>query len=193
MAPLIPEARESPPEARPCSVSAVSEDRVRVHQFEPYADHLTFVVSDAEATEDVFDGDTWDRADKAWRIAVESHCVVVGTARYDYVPVILTVCSGVPALDPLDGYDHVVEADVVVPSGKLTVTGATELPSEVEPVPVAPGKYRVRVGYLQTEQRPSKFSEDDPGDHLEYRVTMWPVAEDRGVQVLKQGPEPWAY
>jgi hypothetical protein len=166
---------------------------VRVHQFEPYADHLAFVVSDAEATEDVFDGNTWDKADKAWRIAVERHCVVVGTARYDYVPVTLTVWSSVPVLDPLDGYDHVVEADVVVLSGKLTVTGATELPPEAEPVTVAPGKYRVRVGYLQTEQRPSKFSEDDPGDYLEYRVTMWPVTDDHGVQVLKQGPEPWAY
>jgi hypothetical protein len=166
---------------------------VRIHQFEPYADHLAFVISDAEAAEGLFDGDTWDKADEAWRIAVERHCVVVGTARYDYVPVTLSIWSSAPVLDPLDGYDHVVEADVAVPSGKLTVTGATELPPEVEPVPVATGKYRVRVGYLQTERRPSKFSESDPGDHLEYRVTMWPVAEDRGVQVLKQGPEPWAY
>jgi hypothetical protein len=166
---------------------------VRVHQFEPYADHLAFVISDAAATEDVFGGDTWDKADEAWRIAVERHCLVVGTARYDYVPVTLTVGSSPPPLDPLDGYDHVVEADVVIPSGKLTVTGATELPSEVEPVPVAPGRYRVRVGYLRTERRPSKLSESDPGDHLEYRVTMWPAAEDRGVQVLRQGPEPWAY
>ncbi len=166
---------------------------MRVHQFEPYADHLAFVISDAEATEGVFDGDTWVKADQAWRIAVERHCLVVGTARYDYVPVALSVWSDVPVLDPLDDYDHVVEADVAIPSGQLAVTGATELSSEVEPVPVAAGKYRVRVGYLQTERRPSKFSEEDPGDHLEYRVAMWPVAEDCAVQVLKQGPDPWAY
>jgi hypothetical protein len=171
----------------------MSEDGVRVHRFEPYADHMAFVISDAEPTGGVFDGDTWGTAEEAWRIAVGSHCIVVGTARYDYVPVTLTVRGGVPVLDPLDDYDHVVEADVVVPSGKLAVLGAMELPSEVEPVPVTPGKYRMRVAYLKTELRPSKCSEDDPGDHLEYRVTMWPVAEDRGVQVLKQGPEPWAY
>ena len=166
---------------------------MRVHQFEPYADHMAFVISDAQATEGVFDGDTWDTAEEAWRIAVGRHCVVVSTARYDYVPVTLTVCESVPVLDPLDGYDHVIEADVVVPSGKLTVMGALELPADVEPVPVAPGKYRMRVGYLQTDLRPSEFSAGDPGEHLEYRVTMWPVTEDCAVQVLKQGPEPWAY
>jgi hypothetical protein len=166
---------------------------MRVFELEPYADHLAFVVSDGGATEGVFDGDTWEKADEAWRIAVERHCIVVGTARDDYVPVSLAVWTGAPALDPLGAYDHVVEADVEIPSGKLAVTGATELPSEVEPVPVPAGRYRVRVGYLQTSRRPSRFAESDPGDHLEYRISMWPTAEERGVLVLKQGPSPWAY
>lgn len=171
----------------------VSDGRERVHRFEPYADHLTFVISDAEATEGVFDGDTWVKADEAWRIAVERHCVAIGTSRYDHVPATLAIWGDTPTLDPLDAYDHVVEADVAIPSGKLAVTGATQLPREVEPVPVPAGRYRVRVGYLRTARRPSKFSRSEPGDHLEYRVTMWRTVEDRGVQVLKQGPSPWAY
>lgn len=166
---------------------------MRLHRFEPYADHLAFVISDAEATDGVFDGATWDKADEAWRIAVERHCLVVGTARYDYVRVTLAIWSGVPTLDPLDAYDHVVEADVAIPSGKLAVTGATELPDEVEPVPLPAGRYRVRVGYIQTDERPLRFSEEDPGDHLEYRITMWPAVGERSVHVLKQGPSPWAY
>ncbi|MEU6073933.1 hypothetical protein [Micromonospora sp. NPDC047074] len=166
---------------------------MRIYRFEPYADHLAVVLSDAEATERVFDGDTWDKADEAWRIAVERHCVVIGTARYDYVPVRLDIWSGLPVFEPLDAYDHVVESDVEFPSGKLAVTGATQLPEEVEPIPVPAGRYRVRVGYLPTGQRPSKFSETDPGNHLEYRVTIRPTVGERGVRILKQGPSPWAY
>jgi hypothetical protein len=75
----------------------VIDGHVIVHRFEPYADHLVFVISDAVATEDVFDGDSWDKADDAWRIAVERHCIVVGTARYDYVPVTLALRDTPPA------------------------------------------------------------------------------------------------
>lgn len=177
----------------PGNVPAALDGRVRVHRFEPYAAHLAVVLSDAAATEGVFDGDTWDKADEAWRIAVERHCVVIGTARYDHVPVRLEIWSGLPVFEPLDAYDHVVEADIEIPSGKLAVTGATQLPEEVPPIPVPAGRHRLRVGYLPTARRPSMFSEADPGDHLEYRVTMWPTVEACGVRIPKQGPSPWAY
>ncbi len=171
----------------------MTDDRVIVHRFEPYADHLAFVMSDAEATEGVFDGDSWDKANDAWRIAVERHCIVVGTARYDYVPVTLTLRKTPPASESLAAFNHVVEADIAFPSGKMAVTGATELPSEVEPVPVPAGRYRVQVGYTQTGHRPARCDPDGPGDHLEYRIRMWPSDVERGVHVLKQGPSPWAY
>jgi hypothetical protein len=61
----------------------------QVLRFEPYADHLQFVVSDAEADWGQFDGDTWVKALTEWRIGVERHAVAVAAARYDYVPVIL--------------------------------------------------------------------------------------------------------
>jgi hypothetical protein len=166
---------------------------VIVHGFEPYADHFAFVISDAEATEDVFDGDTWVKADEAWRIAVERHCIAVGTARYDHVPVRLALRDTPPAAEPLDAFDHVVEADIALPSGKMAVTGATELPHEVEPVRLPAGRYRVRVVYARTDDRPARYNPDDAGDHLEYQITMWPTDTDQGVHVLKQGPSPWAY
>jgi hypothetical protein len=166
---------------------------VIVHRFEPYADHLAFVISDAEATEDVFDGDTWGKADDTWRIAVERHCIVVGTARYDYVPVTLALRDTPPAVEPLDAFDHVVEADIELPSGKMAVTGATELPDEVEPVPLPAGRYRVRVVYTQTDHRPAKCNPEGAGDHLEYQLTISPTDTDRGVHLLKQGPSPWEY
>lgn len=175
------------------SAPAVTYDHGFVRHFEPYADHLAFVISDAEATEGVFDEDTWDKADDAWRIAVERHCVVVGTARYDYVSVTLTLSDTPPTVESLDAFDHVVEADLELPSGKLALTGATELPNEVEPLSLPAGRYRVRVVYTQTDHRPAKGHPESPGDHLEYQLTMWPTDADRDVHVLKQGPSPWAY
>jgi hypothetical protein len=118
---------------------------------------------------------------------------VVGTARYDYVPVTLAIRDTPPPVKDLGAYDHVVEADLSIPSGNMAVTGATELPSEVEPSRCRPGRYRVRVAYMQTDRRPGRYHPEDAGDHLEYQLTMWPMASDRGVRVLKQGPSPWAY
>lgn len=171
----------------------MTADHVVVHSFEPYADHLAFVISDAEATEGVFDGDTWDKADDAWRIAVERHCIVVGTARYDYVPVTLTLRETSPAMEHHGAADHVVEADLELPSGKLAVTGATELPDEVEPLSLPPGLYRVQVVYMPTHLRPKRYGPEDDGDHIEYQLSMWPTGHETGVRVIKQGLSPWAY
>ncbi|GIJ81268.1 hypothetical protein SAMN05443287_12017 [Micromonospora phaseoli] len=171
----------------------MADDREVVRRLEPYADHLAFVISDAEATEDFFDGDTWDRAEDTWRIAVERHCIVVGTARYDHVPVTVALMNTPPEVESLDAFDHVVEADILLPSGRMAVTGATELPNEGEPVPLPAGRYRVRVVYAQTDRRPVRCDLDGVGDHLEYQLTMWPTDADLGVHVLKQGPSPWAY
>jgi hypothetical protein len=118
---------------------------------------------------------------------------VVGTARYDYVPMTLALLDTAPEVESLDAFDHVVEADILLPSGKMTVTGATELPKEVEPVPLPAGRYRVRVVYMQTDYRPARCHLEGAGDHLEYQLAMWPTNADRGVHVLRQGPSPWAY
>ena len=61
----------------------------QVLRFEPYADHLQFVVADAEADSGQLDGDTWVKALTEWRIGVERQAIAVAAARYDYVPVIV--------------------------------------------------------------------------------------------------------
>jgi hypothetical protein len=89
--------------------------------------------------------------------------------------------------------DHAVEADLALPSGKLSVTGATELRDQVEPLPLPPGRYRVQVVYEPTHLRPTRYNPDDAGDHIEYQISMWPTGQETGVRVLKQGRSPWAY
>ena len=164
-----------------------------VWRFAPVADHLTFVLVDAEAESGVPDGGSFDNVPVEWRIGVDPYAIVVCTARMDVVPVVLSIHQDPPPGEPLDSFDHVVEADVELPSGKLAVTGSAQLPTEVEPVFLKPGRYRVRVAFVQTDKQPTGTLADQSGDFLEYRVTMWPTEVASGGRVLKQGLEPWAY
>ena len=165
----------------------------QVLRFEPYADHLQFVVADAEADSGQLDGDTWVKALTEWRIGVERHAVAVATARYDYVPVIVELLDRAPADAVPDDVGRAVEADIEVPSGRLTITGPTQQPTEANLFHLDPGRYRLRVSYAPTGYRPAKSNDAEPGDYLEYWIVMWPVQVPSDVRVLKQGPSPWAY
>ena len=79
--------------------------------FELYADYFQFYVQDAEA--DPADiGDLWAEDPETWRISKQRHVVAVGTARYDYVPVVLELFDGPPPDSSFDEAEHVVEADI---------------------------------------------------------------------------------
>jgi hypothetical protein len=149
-----------------------------------------FVLSDAEADMGQLDGDTWVKSLEEWRIGVERHAITVATARYDYVPVLFELLARAPADAVPDDVDHAVEADIEVPSGKLTIAGPTQQPKEADLLQLGPGRYRLRVGYAPTDYRPAESTEAEPGDYLEYRIMMWPVQVPSGVQVLKQGHSP---
>jgi hypothetical protein len=164
----------------------------QVFRFEPYADHLQFVLSDPEAAAGQLDGDTWVKSLEEWRIAVEPHAISVATARYDYVPVVFQLLAHAPAGAVLDDADHAVEADIELASGRLTIAGAVQLPGEADLLQLDPGRYRLRISYNQTDYRPVRSTEAEPGDYLEYRIIMWPVQVPSGVTVLKQGQTPWA-
>jgi hypothetical protein len=162
-------------------------------RFEPYADHLQFVLWDAEADTGQLDGDTWVKSPQEWRIGVERNAIAVATARYDYVPVAVELLARAPADAMLDHLDHVVEADLEVPSGKLTIAGPAQEPGEADLLQLNPGRYRLRISYAPASYRPARSTETAPGDFLEYRIMMWPAQVPSAVQVLKQGPSPWAY
>jgi hypothetical protein len=165
----------------------------QVLRFEPYADHLQFVVSDAEADWCQLDGDTWVKAPTEWRIGVERHAIAVATARYDYVPVIFELLDRAPADAVPDDVGHAVEADIEVLSGGLTIAGPTQQPKEANLLQLEPGRYRLRISYAPTDYRPAGSTDAEPGDYLEYQIMMWPVQVPSDVQVLRQGPSPWAY
>jgi len=165
----------------------------QVLRFEPYADHFQFVLSDPEADTGQLDGDTWVKSLEEWRIGVERHAITVATARYDDVPVLFELLARAPTDAVFDDLDHAVEADIELPSVKLTITGPTQPPKEADLLQLDPGRYRLRISYAHTDYRPTGSTEGEPGDYLEYRIMMWPVQVPSDVQVLKQGHSPWAY
>ena len=165
----------------------------QVLRLEPYADHLQFVVSDADADTGQLDGDTWVKSLKEWRIGVERYAIAVATARYDYVPVTVELLDRAPADAVPDDVGHAVEADIEVPSGRLTIAGPSTPPKEADLLQLDPGRYRLRISYAPTDYRPAGSADTGPGDYLEYRIMMWPVQVPSDVRVLKQGHSPWAY
>jgi hypothetical protein len=172
-------------------VPRVEAEVGRVLRFEPNANYLMFQVCDPGAEEGLPDPDTWNNSADEWRIGPERCGIAVGTARCDYVPVLLELRAQPPA-GSFDDVDHVVEADIELPTGKLAISGWLQQPSEVEPVLFKPGRYRLRVSYAQTQYRPPASNEAEFGDHLEYRIEMWPVQVPTEVRVLKQGRARWA-
>jgi hypothetical protein len=103
----------------------------------------------------------------------------------------------VPNAPTVDAYDEKAVITHTFPDGAhlscASGPSISQLPDEVEPIPLPAGRYRVRVAYAQTDHRPATYNPADSGDHLEYQLTMWPTDAELGVHVLKQGPSPWAY
>jgi hypothetical protein len=92
------------------------------------------------------------------------------TARLAVVPVEVRVEAAEPRLD-LDSYDHVAEASVGFPSGRLFVAGRTDWVGGSH-ISVEPGTYRVRMlcSVLDT------LSGDGVAGHDAYAVEMWPAS-----------------
>lgn len=167
-----------------------------------FADYYQFYVQDVEAHDAEMragGGTDVDRVPAGWteeavnvhRIGVEPHSISVGTARRDFVETTLEAHTGPPPLE-LTEAEHIVEADVQIPTGLLHVLGCLEDPAPEHRVEVPPGRYRVRVSYLPSGPPPVEFNPSEPGDHLTYRVDIWAAPEPSALVVVKQGPKQWA-
>ncbi len=104
----------------------------------------------------------------------------VGTARYDRVPVVVDLQAAAPSDDDLDAWDHVVEASLEVPSGRVAIDGCLSYrPAESPHIEVVPGTYRARVYYGGLDT----FDED------RYRIVLWPQLPYEVPRVVKHRPK----
>ncbi|WP_375453878.1 hypothetical protein [uncultured Methylobacterium sp.] len=120
----------------------------------------------------------YSEADVERRIKAAAHVVVIQPERNMEVPVDVEIMDAAPPL-ALDAWDHVAEASLDLPSGRMEIHECTG--GSIAILSVAPGSYRVRACYggLGT------LSEDrlDGDDH--YRLTLWP-APWSDIAILKQ-------
>src|SRR5262249_30898595 len=143
-----------------------------------------------------FDGDTaaedfWGPKSYRRRLAISPPSLLgIATNRYDDVSVTVEVRKSPPEPDEdLGPWDHVVEASLDIPSGRVAIVGCLSYRPESSPlrraddtvsphISVWPGSYRVRIysGGLGTDEEER------------YRIVMWPAPLDEPV-VLRDWTE----
>lgn len=145
-------------------------------RYEVFADYHQFYLWDHERAPDT--ALDYDDEDCRRRIKAAPFLVVIQPERNMVVPVELEIAEGPPG-DPLDGWDHVAEASLDLPSGRLEIHECTG--GSLDILSIAPGCYRVRAhhGGLDT------ISEDGLDGDDRYRLVLWP-ASPGPVVVLKQ-------
>ena len=115
-------------------------------------------------------------------LAAGSGVVRIGTVRNMHVPVSVQILEREPN-DDSAGWDHIVEASLDVPSGRIAIAGCTDYFPDAARIDVAPGTYRVRVSYGGLDT----LSEDGLEGDDRYRLQLWP-APPIAVRVVKQRP-----
>lgn len=153
-------------------------------RFELFADYFQFYVQDDDATTGP-DGDSWTQDAASTRLACGERFIAVATSRNTEVPVTIDRIAGPPAIHA--DASHVVEADIVVSTGRLVVAGCTDDFNEAARVDVAPGRHRARVSF-----RGRSDDEDGMGDHYDYIVELWPTAQPADLAILVAGDESWS-
>lgn len=145
-------------------------------RYSVFADYHQFYLWDHELSPNA--PVDYTEADIERRIKVAAHVVVIQPERNMDVPVDVEILEVAPVLT-LSDWDHVAEASLELPSGRLEIHECTG--GSIAILTVAPGSYRVRACYggLGT------LSEDglDGDDH--YRLTLWPAPFSE-IAILKQ-------
>lgn len=152
------------------------------HEFTLFADYHQFHLRDEAAQGNLATAWTDEASDRM--LAVAPGVVGVGTARNMDVRVTVEVLDSAPLPD-LAGLDQVVDCSLAADSGHIVVAGCTDHLPDAPRIAVAPGTYRVRVGYAGLDSLSCDGLEGDDS----YHVQLWPATAS-GVVVLKRRPAP---
>lgn len=132
-----------------------------------FADYYQFYLRDEQTEEDT--PENWGEQLTTDRIAIGPGIIGVSTVRNTRVPVHIDLFSHQPNTK-FDVWDHIAEASVEVPSGRIVIAGSSDYFPTAQRLSVRPGSYRVRVQYsgLRTVSENGLEGED------QYYVLIWP-------------------
>lgn len=142
------------------------------------ADYFQFYIQDESAKGDL--SESWNEEATARLLATAPGAIGIGTVRNMIVPVVVEIRDHEPDDDSSE-WDHVVEAQLDVASGRVVVAGCTDYFPDAARAEARPGCYRARVSYgaLNT------LSEDELSGNDHYRVQLWPALPTT-VRILKR-------
>jgi hypothetical protein len=145
-----------------------------------FADYSQFYLQDEGAAGDL--SDAWTDEAVADLVALAPGTIGVGTVRNTFVPVKVQIVPGPPPLD-LDEWDHIVECDIDVPTGRLVIAGCTDYLPDAARIELDPGQYRARITYGGLDTLSENGLEGDDRYHL----ALW-KASPGGKRILKRHP-----
>jgi hypothetical protein len=154
--------------------------RLQHRAFDVFADYHQFYLWDRGMTDQA--PENYTDEDVRRRIKTGPHVVVIQPERNTTVPVEVEVHDADPGFDPA-AWDHIAEASLHLPSGRLQIHECTGGP--VAEFEVSPAWYRVRSmggGFATIDESGLEGS-----DH--YRAVLWPAPPDE-VRVVKQWVPP---
>ncbi|HEY1378961.1 MAG TPA: hypothetical protein VGF55_19320 [Gemmataceae bacterium] len=150
--------------------------RLQQQAFDVFADYHQFYLWDREMTPEA--PTDYTDEDVRRRIKTGPHVVVIHPERNMTVSVEVEIHDTDPGFEPA-AWDHVAEASLHLPTGRLEVHECTGGP--VAEFEVPPGWYRLRSlggGFATIDE-----SRMEGGDH--YRAVLWPAPPSE-VRVVKQ-------
>ncbi|MYV41792.1 hypothetical protein GT030_23715 [Streptomyces sp. SID1328] len=133
-------------------------------QLQLFADYFQLHVMDEEAEDDL--GEAWTKEAVSDALAVSERTLGIGTESNGDVAVLVEVL-GHPPGDATDAFEHVVEASLRVPSGRIAVLGCTDYLPDAARFDVPAGFVRVRA----SRANPGDLSEAIEQVHLQ----IWPA------------------
>ncbi|WP_206343998.1 hypothetical protein [Streptomyces mesophilus] len=140
-----------------------------------FADYHQLVLTD-EASESSLES-AWTEQTLADRIAVAGSTCGIRTEVNVDVDVEVYFAAEPPELD-VSSFDHVVEAGLDIPSGRLVVMGCTDYGPDAARLDVPAGPLRIRVQkYNLARAVEADIDSDESEDTMErIRIDVWPAA-----------------
>ncbi|MEU5141936.1 hypothetical protein [Streptomyces sp. NPDC021139] len=153
-----------------------------------FADYFQLHVCDAAGDGDL--SDAWTKQAMADHLAVADDALGISTVVNVNVSVTVVVLPQEPS-DDSSAFDHVVEAGLHVPSGRLMVMGCTDYGPDAPTFEVASGWNRVRVSQsnLTRAAQADIDSDESPETTEKIRIQVW-AGPEHPTTVIKRWHHP---